>query len=68
MTVENPHIKVPSGGNTLDGIERARYLQKVKVQLADVHWDQVQSHVALRTVENDVDFAKGKLSKKKFYI
>ena len=68
MTMENPHIKVPSGGNTLDGIERARYLQKVKVQLADVYWDQVQGHVALRTVENEVDFAKGKLSKKKYYI
>lgn len=39
MTMENPHFRVPSGGNTLDGVERARYLEKVKVQLADVHWD-----------------------------
>lgn len=31
MTTENPHFRVPSGGNTLDGIERARYLEKVKV-------------------------------------
>lgn len=45
MTMENPHINVPNGGNTLDGMERARYLQKVKVQLADVHWDQVASRL-----------------------
>lgn len=44
MTMENPHINVPYAGNTLDGMERARYLQKVKVQLADVHWDQVEGH------------------------
>lgn len=68
MTMENPHINVPNGGNTLDGMERARYLQKVKVQLADVHWDQVEGHLAFRSVDNEIDVTKGKLSKNKLYV
>ena len=36
MAMDNPHINVPYGGNTLDGLEHARYLQNVKVQLADI--------------------------------
>ena len=68
MTMENPHINVPNGGNILDGMERARYLQKVKVQLADVHWDQVEGHLAFRSVDNEIDLTKGKLSKNKVYV
>lgn len=68
MTMENPHINVPNGGNTLDGMERTRCLQKVKVQLADVHWDQVEGHLAFRSVDNEIDFRKGKLSKNKLYV
>lgn len=68
MTMDNPHISVPPGGNTLDGMERARYLQKVKVQLADVNWDQVEGHLAFRSVDNEIDFARGKLSKNRLYV
>lgn len=68
MTMENPHINVPNEGNTLDGMERARCLRKVEVQLADVHWDQVEGHLAFRSVDNEIDFTKGKLSKNKLYV
>lgn len=68
MTMDNPHISVPPEGNTLDGMERARYLQKVKVQLADVNWDQLEGHLAFRSVENEIDFARGKLSKNRLYV
>lgn len=68
LTMENPYINVPNGGNTLSGMERARYLRKMKVQLADVHWDQVEGHLAFRSVDNEIDFTKGKLSKNKLYL
>lgn len=68
MAMENPHVNVPRGGNTLDGLKRARHLQEVKVQLADVNWDQVEGHLAFRSVDNEIDFAKGKLSKKRLYV
>lgn len=68
MAMENPHVNVPPGGNTLDGLERARHLQEVKVQLADVNWEQVEGHLAFRSVDNEIDFAKGKLSKKRLYV
>lgn len=68
MTMESPHINVPRGGNTLDGLERARYLKNVKVQLADVNWDQVEGHLAFRTVDNEMDFARGKLSTNRLYV
>lgn len=53
MTIENPHIHVPPEANTLDGLERARYLQKMKVQLADVDRDQVEGNLACGTLNNE---------------
>lgn len=68
MRMESPHINVPREGNTLDGLERARFLQNVKVQLANVNWDQVEGHLAFRTVDNEIDFARGKLSTNRLYV
>lgn len=68
MTVDNQYTKVPTGGNTLDGLDRARYLDKMKVQLADVRRDQAERHLAFRNVENEADFALGKLSKNRLYV
>ena len=68
MTTDNQHTKVPPGGNTLDGLERARYLYSMKVQLADVKKNQVNGHLAFRSVNDDAEFAEGKLSKEKLYV
>ena len=63
MTQGNPHIRPPEGGNTLGGLERARYLAAKQVQLADVARDQAVGHLAFRSVNNSAAFAEGKLEK-----
>ena len=68
MTTDNQHTKVPPGGNTLDGLKRARYLYSMKVQLADVKKGRAHGHLAFRSVDNDAEFAAGKLSKKRLYV
>ena len=68
MTRDNPHVVLPNGGHTLDGLERARYLSKMKVQLADITWDRAEGHLAFVNMDGDTDFSKGKLSKKKLYV
>lgn len=47
MTYENPWIKVPDGGTTLDAMERARLLKDVDVYIADVRGDKEVGHIAL---------------------
>tara|TARA_R110002003_G_scaffold288_15_gene18466 strand:- start:22791 stop:24353 length:1563 start_codon:yes stop_codon:yes gene_type:complete len=46
MTYENPWIKVPEGGTTLDAMERARLLKDVEVHVADVCGDESVGHIA----------------------
>jgi hypothetical protein len=47
MTYENPWMKVPEGGTTLDAMERARLLKDIKVRVADVCGDENVGHIAL---------------------
>jgi hypothetical protein len=47
MTYENPWVKVPDGGTTLDAMERARLLKDVEVRVADVCGDENVGHIAL---------------------
>ena len=67
MTKDNEHANVPGGGNTLSGLERARYLAEVKVQLADVTPTDEVGHVAFRTVEDAAEVQAGRLSKSRLY-
>jgi hypothetical protein len=46
MTYENPWVKVPEGGTTLDAMERARLLKDVEVHVADVCGDDSVGHIA----------------------
>lgn len=55
MTYENPHLRIPEGGTTLDAMERARLLKDVEVFVGDVHGDKDVGHIA---------FAVGKPSRK----
>ncbi|PVH97820.1 hypothetical protein DM02DRAFT_657891 [Periconia macrospinosa] len=47
MTYENPYIRIPAGGSTLDAMERAKLLRDVEVCVGDVHGDQATGHIAL---------------------
>lgn len=57
MTYENPYMKIPNGGSTLDAMERARLLKDVEVYVGDVQGDEDVGHIAfaagspLRTLE-----------------
>jgi hypothetical protein len=46
MTYENPWVKVPDGGTTLDAMERARLLKDVDVYVADVRGEENVGHIA----------------------
>ncbi|KAF2823548.1 hypothetical protein CC86DRAFT_298901 [Ophiobolus disseminans] len=46
MTYENPWLKVPHGGTTLDAMERARLLKDVEVHVADVCGQEDIGHIA----------------------
>jgi len=46
MTYENPWLKVPHGGTTLDAMERARLLKDVEVHVADVCGQEDVGHIA----------------------
>lgn len=46
MTYENPWVKIPHGGTTLDAMERARLLKDVEVHVADVRGEEDVGHIA----------------------
>lgn len=68
MTRDNVHTAVPSGGNTLDGVERARYLSDMRVQLADARPGDDVGHIVLRSVNNGNESRKGRLVKRRLYM
>ena len=68
MTRDNVHTAVPSGGNTLDGIERARYLSDMRVQLADARPADEIGHIVLRSVNNGNESRIGRLDKRRLYL
>ncbi|KAI9705955.1 MAG: hypothetical protein M1836_005361 [Candelina mexicana] len=68
MTRDNVHTAVSSGGNTLDGIERARYLSDMRVQLADARPADDVGHIVLRSVNNGNESRMGRLDKRRLYI
>ena len=66
MTRDNPYVPLPEGGNTLDGLERARLLYDLQVQVADVRWESDIGHLALKTVNSALGL--GKVEKNRYYI
>ena len=68
MTRDNHHVDVPIGGNALDGLERARYLADLRVQIADVEAEKVEGHIAFRSVDDDRAFKSGVVAKKRLYV
>ncbi|KAF4966122.1 hypothetical protein FSARC_6173 [Fusarium sarcochroum] len=50
MTRDNLYVPLPPGGSNLDGPERARMLQHLRLQLADVRPKDEVGHLAVRAV------------------
>jgi len=78
MTRDNPFVPLPEGGNTLDGLERARMLFDLRVQLADVRWEGDVGHLAFRSVGDGGgighdgtggrNLEEGRVEKDRYYI
>ena len=70
MTYNNAHMRLPAGG-PLDGMERARLLKEIRVQLGDTTAANNVGHVAFaRMVDKDAEFMSdvGRLSQTKLYV
>lgn len=67
MTRDNEYVRVPEGGSTLDGMQRARYLARMKVQLANVRPEDEAGLIALRSLEGGDDANTGRLMRNCLY-
>lgn len=67
MTRDNEYVRVPEGGSALDGIQRARYLARMKVQLANVRPEDEAGLIALRSLGGGDDTNTGRLMKNCLY-
>ena len=69
LTRDNPYTPlVPEGGNNLGGLERARLLRDMSVQIGDVNWEEDQGHIAFRGVGSTGEFRSGQVSKDRVYF
>jgi hypothetical protein len=66
MTRDNPHMRLPDGGSTMSGPERARALGKIKVKIADLGSQSEVGHIGLAAVHPDIEL--GNVQKKKVYM
>ncbi|KAF2129893.1 hypothetical protein P153DRAFT_396232 [Dothidotthia symphoricarpi CBS 119687] len=67
FTRDNPYIAAPVGGSGLDGVERARLLKRMKVQLGDVDKSEDVGYIALRSVDGKKDCEDGRIKKERTY-
>lgn len=51
LTRDNPHVELPNNGTTLNGIERALMLKKVKVKIGDVSAPEEPNRIGLARVD-----------------
>jgi hypothetical protein len=69
LTRDNPYTPmVPEGGNNLNGLERARLLSNMPVQIGDVNWEEDKGHVAFRSVGYAGEFRPGCVTKDRVYF
>lgn len=67
LTRDNPHLTVANGGSTLSGIDRARALKNVKIQITDVHGQSGDvGKVGVTVVQDAAEF--GPLRKERKYV
>ncbi|KAF2003067.1 hypothetical protein P154DRAFT_561548 [Amniculicola lignicola CBS 123094] len=51
LTRDNPYIRLPPGGSTLDSIDRTRLLRNVRIRLGDVKPDDPVGYVAIASYD-----------------
>ncbi|KAJ3535168.1 hypothetical protein NM208_g7250 [Fusarium decemcellulare] len=56
ITRDNPYVPLPPGGSHLDGSDRTRLLQHVRLQLADVHPKGEKGYITVRAVPSSTHF------------
>jgi hypothetical protein len=64
MTRENPHTPLPPGGSALSGLERARLLKDVQVQVGDVSPEEKYGCIAMSTSTG----LPGRITKRRLYM
>lgn len=67
LTRDNPYVRIPPGGSTLDGFIRAKLLQDVVVKLGDVRPEEAVGHVALASVNEGLRGEIGTLRRDRLY-
>jgi len=67
LTRDNPYMRIPEGGSSLDGFERAILLKDVIVKLGDVQPEERVGHLALASVDNGYEGQVGTLRKDRLY-
>ena len=65
LTLMNPYIRVPTGGTTLHGLERAALLSGLRVRIGDVCPDEPVGAIALAEAD---DGRVGRLNRKRLYV
>ena len=68
LTRDNPHLNLPESGSCLSGLDRARLLKKLKIQILDVGTADQVGHVGVRLVDSETGGLNGHLRKEKFYL
>jgi hypothetical protein len=51
LTRDNPFIRLPSGGSTLDSLDRGRLLQNVRIRMGDVRPDDPVGYIAIASCD-----------------
>ena len=67
LTRDNPHLQLPEGGSTLDGIDRSRRMKHIKVKIADVSDSNSVGRVGLTQVDESSGYGVRDLEKGKTY-
>lgn len=68
MTRDNPYMRLPPGGSTLSGIQRAGLLKDLRVRLADVN-SADPGHIALVSVDPRVESEHARrVEKSRYYM
>ena len=67
LTRDNPNLRLPDGGTTLTGLERARLLKDVRIRIADVGPSEGVGRVGLSYARSE-SWQQEHLSRDKHYI
>lgn len=69
LTRDNPFNPiVPKGGNNFSGLERARLLSDLPVQVGDANWEEDKGHITFRSVGTAGEFRAGRVRKERVYF